>query len=109
EAPVKDFLAGFGDQRLPTKDSRPVALQDLLTHLGGLVTDDPWGDRQLGMPAEDFDRMLVEGHHFARAPRIEFEYSNLGYSILGRVIEKVTGESYPAFIRREILAPIGVT
>src|SRR5438034_10785042 len=36
DAPVKDFLGGFGDQRLPTKDSRPIVLQDLLTHLGGL-------------------------------------------------------------------------
>jgi CubicO group peptidase (beta-lactamase class C family) len=108
DAPVKDFLAGFGDQRLPTKDSRPITLRDLLTHVGGLVTDDPWGDRQLAMPADAFDRMLVEGQHFARAPRIEFEYSNLGYSILGRVIEKVTGESYPAFVLRELLRPIGM-
>src|SRR3569833_376898 len=42
QAPVKDFIAGFGDQRLPTKDSRPISVQDLLTHVGGLVTDDPW-------------------------------------------------------------------
>ncbi|HVZ02459.1 MAG TPA: serine hydrolase domain-containing protein [Dongiaceae bacterium] len=108
DAPVKSFLSGFGDQRLPTKDSRPITLQDLLTHVGGFVTDDPWGDRQLAMPAADFDRMLVEGQHFARAPRIEFEYSNLGYSILGRVIEKVASETYPAFIQREILRPIGM-
>jgi serine-type D-Ala-D-Ala carboxypeptidase/endopeptidase len=108
DTPLKSFIAGFGDQRLPTKDSRPITLQDLLTHVGGFVTDDPWGDRQLAMPAEDFDRMLVEGQNFARAPRLEFEYSNLGYSILGRVIEKVTGETYPAFVGREILRPIGM-
>lgn len=108
DAPVKDFIGGFGDQRLPTKDSRPVTLRDLLTHVGGLVTDDPWGDRQLGMSAEDFDRMLVDGQHFARAPGLEFEYSNLGYSILGRVIEKVTSRTYPDFVLREILRPIGM-
>ena len=108
DSPVKDFLSGFGDQRLPTKDSRPISLRDLLTHLGGLVTDDPWGDRQLGMPAADFDRILMDGQHFARAPRIEFEYSNLGYSILGRIIEKITDETYPAFVQREILRPIGM-
>jgi CubicO group peptidase (beta-lactamase class C family) len=108
EAPLKTYLSGFGDERLPTKDSRPIILQDLLTHVGGFVTDDPWGDRQLAMSAQDFDTMLVEGQHYARAPRIEFEYSNLGYSILGRVIEKVTGETYPAFIEREVLRPIGM-
>jgi CubicO group peptidase (beta-lactamase class C family) len=108
DAPLKDFLAGFDDRRLPTKDSRPITLRDLLTHVGGFVTDDPWGDRQLAMPAEAFDKMLADGQHFARAPRIEFEYSNLGYSILGRVIEKITGDSYPAFVLREILRPIGM-
>jgi CubicO group peptidase (beta-lactamase class C family) len=108
DAPIKDFIGGFGDQRLPTKDSRPITVRDLLNHVGGLVTDDPWGDRQLAMSAETFDTMLVEGQHFARAPEIEFEYSNLGYSILGRVIEKVTGQTYPDFVLREILRPIGM-
>jgi CubicO group peptidase (beta-lactamase class C family) len=108
DAPLKSFLSGFGDERLPTRDSRPIVLQDLLTHVGGFVTDDPWGDRQLAMPAETFDRMLAEGQNFAQPPRIAFEYSNLGYSILGRVIEKVTGETYPAFIEREILRSIGM-
>jgi CubicO group peptidase (beta-lactamase class C family) len=108
ETPIKHFIGGFGDERLPTKDSRLITVQDLLTHVGGLVTDDPWGDRQLAMPAEAFDRMLVDGQHFARAPRIEFEYSNLGYSILGRIIEKVTGETYPAFVLKQILRPIGM-
>jgi CubicO group peptidase (beta-lactamase class C family) len=108
QAPIKDFIGGFDEERLPTRDSRPIAVQDLLTHVGGLVTDDPWGDRQLAMPAEAFDALLAGGQHFARAPRIEFEYSNLGYSILGRVIEKITGRTYPDFVLKEILRPIGM-
>ena len=33
DAPLKTFISGFGDQRLATKDSRPITLQDLLTHV----------------------------------------------------------------------------
>jgi CubicO group peptidase (beta-lactamase class C family) len=36
-------------------------------------------------------------------------YSNFGYCVLGRVIEKVTGQSYEADVREEVLAPAGIT
>jgi len=108
EAPVASLVPGFAKVRLPTADSRPPTVRDLLSHTGGLVTDDPWGDRLLGMPAADFDRLLAEGLEFSRAPQIDFEYANLGYALLGRVIEAAAGEPYSGFVRREILQPIGM-
>src|SRR5690606_38251168 len=50
----------------------------------------------LGLPL-DFD----PGHRFA--------YSNYGYCLLGRVIEKITGESYATYVKKHVLAPCGVT
>ena len=108
DAALKDFVPGFDDARLPTKDSRPITLRDLLTHQAGFVTDDPWGDRLLGMATDEFDRMMAAGVAYGQAPRLGFEYANLGYSLLGRIIEKVSGEAYPAFMRREILVPMGL-
>ena len=35
-------------------------------------------------------------------------YSNFGYCVLGRVIEKVTGKSYVTYIQEKILAPLGI-
>jgi N-acyl-D-amino-acid deacylase len=35
-------------------------------------------------------------------------YSNFGYSVLGRLIEKVTGLPYEAYVRKEVLAPLGI-
>jgi len=35
-------------------------------------------------------------------------YSNFGYCILGRVIEKVTGQSYESYIQKSLLAPLGI-
>lgn len=35
-------------------------------------------------------------------------YSNFGYCVLGRLIEKVSGQSYEAYVRNEVLAPIGI-
>jgi CubicO group peptidase (beta-lactamase class C family) len=36
-------------------------------------------------------------------------YSNFGYSLLGQIIEKVTGRTYVDYVRTELLAPLGIT
>jgi N-acyl-D-amino-acid deacylase len=41
-------------------------------------------------------------------PGQRFAYSNFGYCVLGRIIEKVTGREYAAYLRDNILAPIGI-
>jgi N-acyl-D-amino-acid deacylase len=41
-------------------------------------------------------------------PGTRFAYSNFGFLVLGRVIEKVSGQRYEDFVRREIFAPLGI-
>jgi CubicO group peptidase (beta-lactamase class C family) len=41
-------------------------------------------------------------------PGTRFWYSNFGYCVLGRVIEKVSGVSYGEFVRKELLQPLGI-
>ena len=42
-------------------------------------------------------------------PGTRFAYSNLGYCVLGRVIEKVTGQKYEDAVRQLVLEPAGIT
>ena len=42
-------------------------------------------------------------------PGTRYAYSNFGYNVLGRIIEKSTGKSYEEYVRAEILKPIGIT
>jgi CubicO group peptidase (beta-lactamase class C family) len=90
-------------------DAARVSVRHLLTMTAGFPTDDPWGDRQQGLPLEEFVRFLGGGVRFNWAPGTRFEYSNLGYAILGRVITAVTGEAYPDVIRHRLLGPLGMT
>ena len=92
-----------------TPDSARVSIRHLLTMTAGFPTDDPWGDRQQGLPLEEFASFLSGGVRFNWAPGTRFEYSNLGYAILGRVITAVTGVSYPDYIRHRLLRPLGMT
>jgi CubicO group peptidase (beta-lactamase class C family) len=43
------------------------------------------------------------------APGTAYAYSNFGYCLLGRVIEKVTGQRYSDYVREAVLMPCGVT
>lgn len=108
EAPVGEYVPELARLPLPTADSRPITVRDLLTHTAGLVTDDPWADRQLGMAPADFTRLLQAGRIFAQAPGVAFEYSNLGYAILGRVITNVSGQPYQRFVTEALLKPLGM-
>ena len=45
----------------------------------------------------------------AHLPGTSHAYSNFGYCVVGRLIERVTGEPYDEYVRRVVLAPCGVT
>jgi CubicO group peptidase (beta-lactamase class C family) len=102
------------------KDKRvyDITVNDLLTHKGG------WSQRygdQMFMPVTIAERMGVKPPadtktivRYALDRNLHFtpgkgrSYSNLGYSILGLVVEKISGTTYELYCREEILEPIGI-
>lgn len=108
DAPLAHYVPQFAAVKPATHDSAPVTVRHLLTHTAGFVTDDPWGDRVLGMSPAELDTVIATGHLFARPPGLAFEYSNLGYALLGRVLTNVSTEPYQAYMRRTFLEPLGM-
>ncbi|MEI7872251.1 MAG: serine hydrolase domain-containing protein [Alphaproteobacteria bacterium] len=108
DAPLSTYVPQFAAVAPATSDSPPVSLRHLLTHVAGFVTDDPWGDRVLGMTPAKLDALIARGKLFARPPGLAFEYSNLGYALIGRAITNVSGMPYQTYIRRTILEPLGM-
>jgi len=106
--PAEQFVPELRGLARPTPDSPRVSVRHLLTMTAGFPTDDPWGDRQQGLPLAEFSAFLAAGPSFAWAPGTRFEYSNLGYAILGRVITAVSGQAYPDFVRDRLLRPLGL-
>lgn len=86
-----------------------LTVTDLVHHMAGFVTDDPWGDRQTPLPEADFTRLLAAGVPFTRAPGLVHEYSNLGYALLGRIISNRSGQPFEAEIARRRFLPLGMT
>jgi len=108
DAPLAEYVPQFARVKLATADSKPVTVRDLLCHVAGFVTDDPWGDRALGMTPAGLDELIATGTLFARAPGLAYDYSNLGYALLGRVLTNVSGEPYQEYVRSLFLAPLGM-
>jgi CubicO group peptidase (beta-lactamase class C family) len=107
--PAEEYVPELRGWPPVTPDSARVSIRHLLTMTAGFPTDDPWGDRQQGLPLEAFASFLSGGVRFNWAPGTRFEYSNLGYAILGRVITAVTDAAYTDHIRHRLLRPIGMT
>lgn len=89
--------------------SAQISIRDVLTMGAGFPTDDPWGDRQENLPLEQFDSLIAAGITFNRNVNTAFEYSNLGYALLGRIISEVSGVRYEDFMKNEIQIPQGMT
>ena len=107
--PAVDYVTVLRGLELPTADCPPVTIRHLLTMTAGFPTDDPWGDRQQGLDPATFAWLLASGGlRCAWAPGTRFEYSNLSYAILGKVIEAVTGVDYAQAVRTEVLGPLGL-
>ena len=91
-----------------TTDSPPITLRHLLTHMAGFPEDNPWGDRQLDTQDADLIALMKKGISFSNVPGITYEYSNLGFALLGRIITNVSGMPYQQYINEKIFKPLGM-
>ncbi|HET9355654.1 MAG TPA: serine hydrolase domain-containing protein [Sphingomicrobium sp.] len=94
--------------RYPTSDSPRIRVRDLLHHVGGFVTDDPWGDRQQSISAADFSAMIGAGVPWSRPPQTAMEYSNFGYALLGRIVTNASGMRFDRYIQQTVMRPLGM-
>lgn len=106
--PLARYMPEARNWRYPTSDSPKLRLGDLLGHTAGFGPDDPWSDRQQPMSEETFTSLLTKGFSFNQAPETTYQYSSLGYAMLGRVITNVSGLRYDRYIEKTFMRPLGM-
>lgn len=106
--PVANYLPELRRVRLPTTDSPALTVRQLMTMTSGLPEDNPWGDRQMAISNARIEQLIGAGLSFSNAPGVSYEYSNLGYIMLGKVVSKVSGMRFQDVVTREILRPLGM-
>lgn len=97
ETPVQAILPQFADAR--------VTIRHLLTHTSGLP-----GWRPLYLEHRGWEpyTAAIGAIPLGRDPGTEVEYSDLGFILLGAIIQQVTGSSLQAYCQREIFEPLGM-
>ena len=110
DGPVATLVPEF-----PRRDGGSrVTSRHLLSHSAGLANPIPIGwVRHADAPAEDLDaftaRLLKKHSRLRGEPGKRASYSNLGYLVLGEVIQAASGAPYVDYVRAQILEPLGMT
>ncbi len=105
--PISQYIPEMKGQQL-TNDAPPITIRNLMTHSAGFPEDNPWGDRQLADSEEALIAMIRKGISFSNDPGVAYEYSNMGFAMLGYIIKKVSGIAHGEYIRKNIWNPLGM-
>jgi CubicO group peptidase (beta-lactamase class C family) len=105
--PVEKYIPALRSQKLTT-DGPLITIRHCMNHLAGFPEDNPWGDRQLADTEEELVQLISDKLSFSNTPGITYEYSNLGFAILGFIIHRVSGLPYNEYIQQNLLRPLGM-
>lgn len=105
--PVARYLDWFD---LQFEGAPPITIRNLLTHTSGLPRDSHnpmWTECE----APDWDEFVeaLKTRPPTRPPYQKFAYSNVGYSLLGGIIEQVSGDSWASYLQANIVDPLGMS
>ena len=114
DAPITDYLPDFSIKtRYP--DSDPITMRSILSHRSGLPDPE---NRFLGelTGLEPYERISLEEYletykddYVIYPVGHQFCYSSVGFLILGRIIEVMTGQEYSDYMEENILNPLDMS
>lgn len=87
------------------KETEAITVAQLLTHTGGFIADNPLKDYQAGKE-KAWERLLALDP--ITKPGTKFNYSDVSFILLGKIVESVTGSSLDEFTRKRIFVPLGM-
>ncbi len=107
DQPLSAALPGFRLRQRFDNGAHPITVRSALSHHAGLPSDlhqGLWSDAPF---TQVRDRLQDE--YASCPPNLVFSYSNLGYSLLGHLIQSVSGKPYAAHMDAQLLTPLGMS
>jgi len=92
-----------------------ITIKQLLSHTSGIPNPNPLSWYHIESDHHDFDekaalsQVLLDNPKLDAMPGEEYGYSNIGYWLLGHVIEKASGENYDIYMNKNIFKPLDLT
>ena len=103
--PISQYLPA--SVHVPTYKGKPITLLDLATHYSGLPRDPNNFNSSLNYSTGKLYE-FVDRYQLQRAPGEKYEYSNLGYGLLGAILANKAGSDYETLLRTRITGPLGM-
>jgi CubicO group peptidase (beta-lactamase class C family) len=110
--PVVDYLPFF-QVEYPSTESLPITTRHILNHSSGLPDNIPavvgWMHFEDQANFDQTDLLIKYLPHYSKLlfePGTQSRYTNVGYMVLGAIIEQVSGRTYEEYIHGHILSPL---
>ncbi len=113
DRPIQEYLPEFTVLSRFT-NSGPITVRELLTHHSGLPSERLkgifFGTNAPEGYTNEFTKLpgLFSNVYTAAAPNTIFSYCNLGFSLLGCIVSRVSGKDYESYLQENILKPLGM-
>ncbi len=98
--PVSKYIPAFA-----SNGKERITIEQLLLHQGGLIPDNPMSDYRQGAEAALANVYALKPQ---KTPGQTFWYSDVGYIVLGRIVQAVDGRPLEKFAKEEIFEPSGM-
>ncbi len=109
--PVAKHLPWYAVQQ-KHEGSPPVTVEGILTHSAGLPRESAqpyWSAPDFPFPTREEIIAGVPNQETLYPARQYFQYSNLGLTLAGEIVREVSGMPYDAYVRANVLEPLGLT
>ena len=107
DEPLGRSLPWFQIGRPPPTGTQAITVRQLLTHTSGMPRDSRLTDfDRLFQPSREAAIAALPEQELESSPGTSVAYSNLGYALLGEVIQAASGTTYSAYLRRNLLGPL---
>ena len=99
---LASFFPGFPEY------GKQITVRQLLNHSSGIIAYEDVMDENATVPLTDQDvlELMKRQDHTNFPPGSAYRYSNSGYVVLGLIVEKASGMSFPEFLRQNIFVPL---
>ena len=109
--PVRRYLPEIDGIADPRPGAPIVTLRHLASHTAGLVREPDWAESVVG-PIDLWEERVLESiprTAYDSIPGARYQYSNIGFGILGLALARAAGRPYRALVREEVFEPLGMT
>ncbi|MCL5746428.1 MAG: beta-lactamase family protein [Acidobacteria bacterium] len=107
DAPVAAYISDF---KPDNQFGKPITLRQLMSHRSGLLREPPVGHYfDPTEPTLKATVLSLNGHPLVYPPETRVKYSNAGISVVGYVLEKLSGRPFAAYLKNAVVKPMGLS